>query len=187
METTHYPPALRELLAEDRLNELGPGLPNHAARPVLKALTVDRAFAPHKIQDGVMAAGCLAGLWLYHDFLEESHRISQDLASAEGSYWHGLMHRREPDFGNARYWFHRLGRHPVFDSLRHEAAALARQATSAGAALLLDQAEWDPYAFIDLCQAATLGRSQDAQLCRQIQRREWDLLFDYCYRGAVGK
>ena len=64
-----------------------------------------------------MALACMAGLWLRHDFLDESHRISQDLENPSGSYWHGIMHRRELDFSNAKYWFRRVGMHRVFEPL----------------------------------------------------------------------
>ena len=50
-----------------------------------------------------------AGIWLYVDDLERSHGISQNLHTAEGSYWHGIMHRREGDFSNAKYWFRQAG------------------------------------------------------------------------------
>ena len=33
------------------------------------------------------------GLYLYLSCLDEAHRIAQDLESATGSYWHGMMHR----------------------------------------------------------------------------------------------
>jgi hypothetical protein len=46
---------------------------------------------------------CLSGLWLLAGDLDQSHSISQDLTSAEGSFWHGIMHRREADFGNAKF------------------------------------------------------------------------------------
>src|SRR5690348_16418541 len=47
------------------------------------------------------AKAMLAGLWLWHDWLDESHRISQSLSSATGSFWHAIMHRREGDFSNS--------------------------------------------------------------------------------------
>ncbi len=94
-----YPPKIAELLKADRLTPLGPGTPNESVRAALAALTVESAFAPHTVRDRDMAAACLAGLWLYHDFLDESHAISQEIGTPTGSYWHGLMHRREPDAG----------------------------------------------------------------------------------------
>src|SRR4051794_32254466 len=45
----------------------------------------------------------VAGLWLWHDWLDESHRISQRVETADGSYWHAIMHRREGDFSNSKY------------------------------------------------------------------------------------
>ena len=44
------------------------------------------------------AKAVLAGLWLWHDWLDESHTISQALPSPAGSFWHAIMHRREGDF-----------------------------------------------------------------------------------------
>jgi hypothetical protein len=34
------------------------------------------------------AQAMLAGLWLWHDWLDESHAISQALHDATGSFWH---------------------------------------------------------------------------------------------------
>jgi hypothetical protein len=173
------------LLAAERLNPLDAGRPNEEVRAALQALTVPAAFAPQAVRDEDMARACLAGLWLYHDFLDESHRISQEIETPTGSYWHGLMHRREGDFGNSKYWFRRVGEHPVFEPLRQAAAELAASAPERAARFLAEQSRWDPFAFIDLCEMAVSGRADCAELCRRVQQAEWRRLFDYCYRQAV--
>jgi hypothetical protein len=156
-------------------------------RRQLEGLTGPGAFGGEHIRDRAMADACRAGLWLCHDFLDASHTISQDIATTTGSYWHGLMHRREPDFSNAAYWFRRVGDHPVFAALHEAAAALAGSTEVDDAARFLRrQTRWDPFAFIDLCERCVAGRSSSERLCRQIQQREWELLFDYSYRQAVG-
>src|SRR5712692_4831516 len=114
---TEYSTAINDLLRDQRLAPLGPGTPNTSARSRLTALTDESLLAPHPVRDAEMAAACRAGLWLYHDFLDEAHTISQEIHTPTGSYWHGLMHRREPDFANAAYWFRKVGAHPIFDSL----------------------------------------------------------------------
>jgi hypothetical protein len=175
------PPASRHA---PRLNELGPGKPNAAVQKDLAALSPERLFE-NKIVDRDMASCCLAGLWLYHDFLDESHSISQQIESREGSYWHGIMHRREPDYGNAKYWFRRVGDHPIGDELAAAARELAQPArTDAVARFLIDQPGWDSVRFIDLCQEAATGRSPSTLVCQQIQQREWWLLFGYCFERA---
>jgi hypothetical protein len=184
-DPTVYGPAIAELLREPRLAPLGPGRPNLALSAPLAALREETAFSPHRVRNWDMAGACQAGLYLYHDFLDESHTISQDLEMVEGSYWHALMHRREPDFSNSKYWFRRVGAHPVFAPLGREAALLAADGP-VEAKFLTRQEGWDPFAFVDLCQASYVEKAPCHELCRQVQRVEWELLFDYCYRQAVG-
>lgn len=180
-----YAAPIQNLLREDRLPALGPSAPVQDFHAAL-AQPIEQLFAPAMILDRDCAAACHAALWLHFDFLEESHKISQDLDTIEGSYWHALMHRREPDYWNSKYWFRRVGRHLIFEPLRESAAKLAQAAGKPqAAAFLAEQTAWDPMGFVDLCEAASLGKA-DELLCRRIQRCEWDLLFDYCYRRAVG-
>jgi hypothetical protein len=180
-DPTAYAPAIAALLREPRLDA---GQPSRDLRTELEKLASDSTFAPHRVRDRSMADACRAGLWLYHNFLDESHTISQELHTPTGSYWHALMHRREPDYDNAKYWFRRVGAHPVFDALRSAAAELAVDAPPS-VAFLRTQAAWEPFAFVDLCAAALVGQSPCIDLCLQIQKREWELLFDWCYRQAV--
>lgn len=63
------------------------------------------------------AAAAFAGLWLYFSCWEEAHQIAQDIGTREGSYWHAIIHRQEPDAWNAGYWLRGVGAHPIFPEL----------------------------------------------------------------------
>lgn len=183
-----FGPTVAALLPEGHVNDLGSGRPNSAVRAALERLSIDELFGGRKIVDRAMAKCCLAALWLYHDFLDPSHELSQEIETASGSYWHGIMHRREPDSSNAKYWFRRVRQHEIFPALAAEARQLAAAEAKldSAAEFLLSPTEWDPDAFIDLCESARLGRSPSTELCQQIQEREWQLLFTHCFRAATG-
>ena len=180
-----YGVGVESLVDPSQLAELGPGRPRHELRDQLASLTVSSLFDGKEIINQTMAQCCLAGIWLWSDFLDESHQISQGIDSSEGSYWHGIMHRREPDYSNAKYWFRRVGEHPVFESLGRGAKDLAQDgnATQVGR-IIQEQTSWDPFVFVDLCQRTCGDGSTDELLIRRVARLEWQLLFDYCYRAA---
>lgn len=175
-----------ELLASEPLCELGPGQPVLSIRSKLAALTPKDVVEPNALVDNEMGQCCVSGLWLLFDFLDESHTLSQDIGTTTGSYWHAIMHRREPDFSNSKYWFRRVGDHEIFDVLCENARTVA-EGQNAGdtASFLMSQSSWDPYRFVDLCESARRD-SEIEMLCRKIAQVEWRLLFDFCYRQAAG-
>ena len=125
-------------------------------------------------------AGALAGLWLYFSCFEESHQVAQDDSSAEGSFWHAILHRQEPDPGNSAYWFRRVGSHPVFTSLVDATADIIKRYPDAE---FRPSVKWDPFGFILFCERARRQPgSPSEQAALEIQRAEWQLLFDYCAR-----
>lgn len=128
------------------------------------------------------ASATVAGLLLWADCLEDSHRLSQNIPDSTGSYWHSLMHRREPDYDNARYWADKAGVHPahrqVYDAV---CAALDSLGTSQAAALreqVTGWKRWNPEAFIGLCRSAgsddaEVEALETAQLAEIVALLEW--------------
>jgi hypothetical protein len=51
---------------------------------------------------------------------ESAHNLAQDVHSADGSWVHAYLHRKEGDDGNASYWYHRAGRKMPSTSLSDE-------------------------------------------------------------------
>ena len=45
---------------------------------------------------------------------------------------------------------------------------------------------WDPFRFIDLVEISERGQSGAGDFLAEVQRVEWELLFESCYRAAVG-
>ena len=133
----------------------GPSVPE--ARPQIAALSA--------------GAATRAGLYLYFGFWSEAHEIAQDINTPEGSYWHAIVHRQEPDAFNSGYWFRQTGVHPIFPTLRESAAALGFECGT----------RWNPSAFIEFCEQARTHPGSGEEVCAlNVQRVEWQLLFDYC-------
>ena len=124
-----------------------------------------------------------------HDFWDASHHAAQqadDLGERHVSaYWHAIAHRREPDPGNAAYWFRRVGAHPIFSPLASAARPLLdAHGDPALTARLLQGEGWNPFAFVELCTDA--GRNTpSADLARKIQRLEMLLLLEASAAAAT--
>jgi hypothetical protein len=130
-----------------------------------------------------------AGLLQIYDFWDESHEAAQeadDLGErAYSAYWHGIAHRREPDPGNAAYWFRRVGRHPVFKPLADAAQGVLDEMPAGRPIPFLRKGVWDAFAFIDYCDSAPPASAEEA-IARRIQRLEMGLLLDATAGAALG-
>jgi hypothetical protein len=58
---------------------------------------------------------------------ESAHNIAQEITSADGSWIHGYLHRKEGDLGNASYWYSRAGRKMPLLSLEQEWAEIVKE------------------------------------------------------------
>ena len=146
--------------------------------------------------DSCEAEAILAGLLQLNNFLDESHNHSQSIQGqgqdVNGDYWHGIMHRREPDYGNAKYWCRRVGSHPCFQQLPELAQQAFDECPSSDAAhwksRLAGESGWDAAAFVDLCEATE--RSSDDDLTTAAKRIQWAemlILLEHTYRQASGQ
>lgn len=173
----------------------------------LPALTPEQASLPSWMNAAIKAAlphsgtspadviALEAGLSQMRDDLDHSHSCSQSVEGRgrhqAGDYWHAIHHRREPDYGNAKYWFRQLGRHPLFKQLASRAAEvfdLTADSAAQSWKTRLTQGGWDPFAFVDLCRDCEQdGKSSLARAAQQIQWIEMLLLLQSTWNDAVGK
>jgi hypothetical protein len=155
---------------------LGPG----PRSDVLLVKEIDRQLGPMLKKSSLAEAVqelIRATIYLWHDHLHASHSIAQGIENRDGSYVHGLMHRREPDYSNARYWFHRVGEHPSFATLTERTASIA-SSEPALIKKLLPSGKWDAFAFIDECERAARNVAH-VKLLLEIQAAESKALLEY--------
>lgn len=159
--------------------ELGPG----PRTGIATASQIDGLVAqlPNLAEPQRELVCALALLW--HDHHEPSHAIVQDLETRDGSYIHAILHRREPDSFNAKYWFRRVGQHPCFEALAvHAAAILENRKLESLTKKLVPSGQWDAFAFVDACEAAASPAAPHHEDLREIQRAEFEILLDYLSR-----
>ena len=170
----------RLLLNPDLLKKLTPIEPLGWELPAKIRDASDEVLSGGKeIADAKMFPLVRGALFCAADALDAAHKIFQDDPSDIGSYWHGIMHRREGDFDNARYWFRRAGRLPVFAKM-HEAAAQV-------SATMARQPTWDAYLLTGMCEQAKFGDREAVPECVSLQRVEFDELLAYCWRMGIRK
>jgi hypothetical protein len=119
----------------------------------------------------------LAGLLLRLGHWEESHNVAQDIQSADGSYWHAIIHRMEPDSFNSGYWFRRTGQHPIFALLYQRTTQILGRDRPTQWKL---KSAWDPFLFIEWCDEARAKGGVAEAAAADIQMAEWELLFEWC-------
>jgi hypothetical protein len=176
-------PEIRKIIEAAPRPGLGAGRPSVATRQEIEDL-IGPSSGIGEASAGTYPAGPplaplpMAALWLLAGELERSHAISQHVESSSGSYWHGIMHRREGDFLNSKYWFRRVGQHPVLQQLAQQISEQREHLEQHGLPcqdLVRDTRVAEAY--IDLCQAAQSSQTAWLGDLELIGWWEWQLLF----------
>jgi hypothetical protein len=133
------------------------------------------------VRPGEMRECLRAGLWVLADDLDRAHRICQEIETAHGAAWHAVVHRREGDFWNSKYWWRRAG------GVRLEGLAARIRGELKGVPAEL--AGWlrgerhDAAGFVDLVEQ--FGQRADLrEALVTVQRLEWVALFEECWEPA---
>jgi hypothetical protein len=168
----------RVFLQDDLLKALRPSEPlNRELSRRIQMAADDLLSGGKKIGNpaafALVRGGALYGL----DALDEAHAIFQNAPGDSGSYWHGMVHRREGDFDNARYWFRSAGALPIFNRMQQEAREWSRD--------MAKQTTWDPYLLTGQCEQVRFGAEGLSAELAALQRVEFEVLFDYCWRESA--
>ncbi len=189
---------IKQLLATPEPPELGPQLRANVQSAAALNAKLDSLFrAADLALERQQLIRSLVLLW--HDHLDDAHTLAQCIENPDGSFVHAIMHRREPDYFNAKYWWRRVGAHPAFPEIarrvgelltgsrRREEAdpdltgkfrLLTLAATNADfAKRLVPAGKWDASAFVDLCEGAKT--ESVTQTLREVQRVEFAVLLDF--------
>jgi hypothetical protein len=138
--------------------------------------------------DGLLSAQAWkAALHLWNDSLAAAHELVEHLDTPTGAALHGIMHRREGDFDNAKYWFHQAGDHPAFHGLQSRAASFLRQQSIPRGPLkesfdkMITQGNWNPYLFINAVaiQESWIGEDETRSLLEHLQHLELEALIRF--------
>lgn len=127
----------------------------------------------------------VAALHLWNDNLEAAHEIVQFFEQQPtGCLLHAIVHRREGDYWNAKYWIGRAGAHPAYHALqartsrlledRHAEAAESGRQLAEAFRTMADQGEWNPYLFVEtVAMQQSMAREETAnELLETIQQLE---------------
>jgi hypothetical protein len=179
----------------DRLPLLRPAEPGGERRWLRDRIErLDLQTLLPQVRSAVDATAFRAGLLQMNDFLAASHEQSQSIEGAgrnsAGDYWHAMMHRREPDYSNAKYWFRRVGSQAIFPDLTVRSESLLREFPEVSGGWrdrLLPGGHWDPFAFVDLCQACPKPETDElSRFARRLQWTEMQLLLEQTRQDAIG-
>jgi hypothetical protein len=107
-------------------------------------------------------------LWIRIGHLHPAHNLVQHATRGLEAYLHGVVHRIEGDYWNAKYWFRQVQSPSLLQRIEAEIGDMLANAQ--------DKAFYaSPSAFVDACESASKQAPREA--LRRYAQREWDALW----------
>lgn len=122
-----------------------------------------------------------AATLLYHDHSDAAHDLVADRTDPTAALIHGILHRREPDFWNAKYWFRRCDMHPAYSWLAEQLHAWHPNQEKEAALTLMLPGTFDPFSFVDACERAVRRDNPtiSVETLRKIQHAEFEAIIHH--------
>lgn len=169
---------LHPMLVIDRLRRIfvvagNPGLDQNVRNTAKNAAEVQQALTVGLQQttfDDTRRRHLLALALCWHDQWHAAHDLCQGMeGDPDMDLVHAILHRREGDAENARYWLERVGSHAIFPHMIPVAAA-------EGFSDMVVDGTWRPAVFLGHCRRATAA---DSPGLMRIQAAEMLALLDH--------
>lgn len=112
--------------------------------------------------------------------IDRAHELVQSGSKPIESYLHGVVHRLEGDFWNAKYWFRQIKDRELLSQMGNSVAGALKVSgifdASRSLKILGRNDQFDPAAFVDACEAARPA-SSTTDVLQRIGQAEWDSLW----------
>lgn len=178
----------------------GAGLPpllwqqhqNPLAKKTLDAIQDAKLCGDAKLQDEAMAGAVRALLYLWTGWPGEAAMYAQAAPAKEQMYIAALAERQLGHPAKAKELFQKMAGHEVFglltDYLLQQIKPENDPTIKRFRGIIELAHEWEAHAFIDLCEQARAGKVSPVGelVVRNLQAKEFELLFVHCYRIATG-
>lgn len=169
----------RVLLFEDTLQRPLPTGPEDIEMVLRIRAASDAALVGSAwVEDSSLLPLLRAGLFYFHDALDEARRLAEGPRGTLADYWRQMIHRRLGEFDLARQFGRNAGELPPFQLMlrlvKDDCPAMARQIN------------WDAYLVNALAEQFRFGESDLLPQLRHLQRVEFAQIYRYTWRVAVG-
>lgn len=121
--------------------------------------------------------------------IDRAHVLVQSGSTPIESYLHGVVHRLEGDFWNAKYWFRQVKDRELLSTIGNSVAIALKSSgifeASQSLKIISRYDHFDPTAFVDACEAAGHSSSNTDPL-QKIGQAEWESLWQICQSSIAG-